>query len=75
MVFTEHDVGPFYLTNFEQEAYRMDACFGSGEKSKTLDDLRAELNEKFESENISCNVCLKGAKKKKLHELAELHGI
>jgi hypothetical protein len=75
MVYTEDDVGPFYLTNFEREAYRYDTSNGQGEKKKTADDLRAELSELFEREDVSCNVCLKAANAKKLKELAELHDI
>lgn len=75
MVFTEEDVGPFYLTSADRELYRTDTVIGEGMKQKTADDLRAELDEKFEMEEISCNVCLKGANKKKLVELADLHGI
>lgn len=75
MTFTEDDVGPFYLTNADREANRYDTVTGQGMKEKTADDLRAELDEKFAMDGVSCNVCLKGARKKKLVELAEENGI
>lgn len=40
MVFTQDDVGPFYLTNAERDAYRTDTVIGDGMKNKTADDLR-----------------------------------
>ena len=74
-VFTEDDQGPFYLTNAKRESYRFDTVVGNGMKDKTADDLRAELDELFEMEGISCSVLKTAKKAKLLVELADRHGI
>lgn len=76
MFFQETDEGPFYMTNAEREINRYDQVVSTeAYKEKTVDDLRADLSDYYEANEIGNSASLRKKNKSKLKELAELYGI